>query len=64
MEKLNFIDPHAQLLTADDQPQPRLLRADGLHFNADGYKVWTALIKPRVLALADLSGVSRLAPPR
>ena len=32
-EKLSFIDPHAQLLTADDQPQPELLRADGLHFN-------------------------------
>lgn len=56
-EKLNFIDPHSQLLTADDQPQPRLLRSDGLHFNADGYKVWSALIKPRILALATLDGV-------
>ncbi len=58
-EKLNFIDPHSQLLTADDQPQPRLLRSDGLHFNADGYKVWAALIKPRILALAALEGVRR-----
>lgn len=59
-EKLNFIDPHTQLLTADDQPQPRLLRSDGLHFNTDGYKVWAALIKPRVLALATMDGVRRL----
>lgn len=62
-EKLSFIDPHSELLTADDQPQPRLLRSDGLHFNADGYKMWTALIKPRVLALAALDGVRRLDRP-
>ena len=63
-EKLSFIDPHSQLLTADDQPQPRLLRSDGLHFNTDGYKVWTALIKPRVLALAAIDGVRRLDAPQ
>jgi len=63
-EKLNFIDPHTQLLTADDQPQPKLLRADGLHFNAAGYKVWASLVKPRVLALASLDGVKRLDTPK
>lgn len=62
-EKLSFIDPHQQLLTADDQPQPRLLRADGLHFNAEGYKVWKSLIKPRILALAAMEGVRRLDVP-
>ncbi len=62
-EKLNFIDPHAQLLTADDQPQPSLLRADGLHFNTEGYKVWASFVKPRVLALAALDGIKRLAAP-
>jgi lysophospholipase L1-like esterase len=63
-EEMSFIDPHMQLLTADDQPQPRLLRSDGLHFNTAGYKVWTALIKPRVLALAALDGVRRLDAPK
>ena len=63
-EKLSFIDPHQQLLTPDDQPQPRLLRADGLHFNVEGYKVWKSLIKPRVLALAALEGVRRLDNPK
>ncbi len=63
-EKLNFINPHAQLLTADDQPQPKLLRADGLHFNADGYKVWASLIKPRIIALAAMEGVKRLDAPK
>jgi len=63
-EKLNFIDPHAQLLTADDQPQPKLLRADGLHFNTEGYKVWASLIKPRILALAALDGIKHLDAPK
>lgn len=58
-EKLNFIDPHSDLMTADNQPQPGLLRSDGLHFNAEGYKVWTSLIKPRLLALAAMDGVKR-----
>ena len=57
--KLNFIDTHAQLLTADGLPQPALLRADGLHFNAAGYRVFTAIVKPRILALAALEGVAR-----
>jgi lysophospholipase L1-like esterase len=63
-EKLSFIDPHAQLLTADDQPQSKLLRADGLHFNAEGYKVWASFVKPRVLALVALDGVRRLNAPK
>ncbi len=62
--KLNFINSHAQILTADGQPQPRLLREDGLHFNADGYKVWKAIVKPRVLALSALEGVTRLDAPK
>ena len=63
-EKLNVIDPHFQLLTADNQPQPALLRSDGLHFNTEGYKVWASLIKPRILALAAMDGVQRLDAPK
>lgn len=62
-EKLNFINSHAQILTADGQPQPALLRADKLHFNAEGYKVWKSIVKPRVLALAAMEGVRRLDAP-
>jgi lysophospholipase L1-like esterase len=63
-EKLNFINSHAVLLTADGLPQPSLLRTDGLHFNTDGYKVWTSIVKPRVLALAAIDGVERLDAPK
>lgn len=62
-QKLNFIDSHAVLLTADDQPPADLLRDDHLHFNAKGYAAWTAIVKPRVLALAALDGVKRLDAP-
>ena len=62
--KLNFINSHAQILTADGLPQPQLLRADGLHFNAEGYKVWASIVKPRVMALAAIDGVERLDVPK
>ncbi len=59
-EKLDFINSHSPLLTADGQPQPGLLRADGLHLNAAGYKVWASIVKPRIMALAAMDGVARL----
>ena len=62
-QKLSFLDAHSALLTPDGQPPVTLERADGLHFNADGYKVWTALLKPRILTLADMQGVKRLDAP-
>ena len=58
--KLNFINTHDELLTANGQPPVNLERDDGLHFNKEGYKVWTALMKPEILALADMEGVERL----
>lgn len=59
-EKLTFINSHSPLLAADGQPQPSLLRADGLHLNTEGYKAWKAIVKPRILALAALDGVAPL----
>ena len=58
--KLNFINTHDALLTVNGQPPVDLEREDGLHFNKEGYKVWTALMKPQILALADREGVERL----
>ena len=63
-EKLNFINSHAQILTADGRPQPQLLQQDGLHFNTEGYKVWASILKPRILALSALDGVRRLDAPQ
>ncbi len=58
--KLSFLDTHSQLLTLDGGPAPKLLQGDGLHLNADGYKLLVSIVKPRILALADKEGVPRL----
>ncbi len=63
LQKLNFVGTHSILLTPDNQPPASLLREDGLHLNAAGYKEFLSFVKPRVLALADLEGVERLQPP-
>ena len=60
--KLNFINTHDPLLTVDGAPPVELEREDGLHFNKTGYKVWASLIRPQILALADLEGVARSNP--
>ena len=57
--KLSYIDSHSGLL-ANGRPQPALEREDGLHLNAEGYRVFTSIIKPRILALATMEGVRRL----
>ena len=58
--KLSFLDTHSQLLTLDGGPSPKLLQGDGLHLNADGYKLLVSIVKPRILALAAEAGVPRL----
>lgn len=50
-QKLSFLDSHTRLLSAEGKPQPDILRADGLHLNAKGYKEWTAILKPQIMAL-------------
>ena len=56
--KLAYIDSHAELLGADGRPQENLLRPDKLHLNAEGYKVWTAIVRPQILALSAKVGVA------
>lgn len=48
---LLYINSFDALLGADGRPQASLLRADGLHLNAEGYKKWVALVKPAILKL-------------
>ncbi len=50
--KLSFLDSHAKLLSADGKPRPEILRADGLHLNDEGYKLWLSILKPQILQLA------------
>ncbi len=49
--KLTFLASHSRLLDAEGKPRPDILRADGLHLNAKGYREWTAILKPQIAAL-------------
>tara|TARA_B110000438_G_scaffold167637_1_gene160349 strand:- start:6 stop:797 length:792 start_codon:yes stop_codon:yes gene_type:complete len=44
-KNLIFIDVWDSMLI-DDKPVAALFVEDGLHMNAEGYKIWTALVKP------------------
>lgn len=48
--RLKFVDVEPAMLTSDGQPRKGLFRADGLHLNDEGYKIWTELLKPHLSA--------------
>jgi len=43
---VTFVDTTDQLLGADGLPNKDLFQWDNLHLNADGYAIWTSIIKP------------------
>jgi lysophospholipase L1-like esterase len=47
-ELVDFIDISPTLLGKDGKPRPELF-ADGLHLNADGYKLWTSLVRKHII---------------
>ncbi|MCU1301213.1 MAG: hypothetical protein JWQ87_1497 [Candidatus Sulfotelmatobacter sp.] len=44
--RVQFIDVDAAMLDQQGKPRTELFRKDGLHMNAQGYAVWTEIIKP------------------
>jgi lysophospholipase L1-like esterase len=65
--RLTYLDTHDKLLDAKGQPRPEILRADGLHLNDEGYKIWLSILKPQILKMAKEQNVSlntQLGPPR
>jgi lysophospholipase L1-like esterase len=45
---LTFVDIEPQMLGPDGKPRPELLVEDGLHMTPEGYKIWTAALKPHL----------------
>jgi lysophospholipase L1-like esterase len=43
---MTFFEMGACLLGSDGKPRPELFLPDGLHLNAQGYELWTAILKP------------------
>ena len=48
---LRYINSHDGLMGPDNRARKELLRADGLHLNAEGYKQWLILVKPAITSL-------------
>jgi lysophospholipase L1-like esterase len=47
-ERLIYVDVFTPMLDKDGKPRPELFVKDGLHLNEDGYRLWTALLKPHL----------------
>ncbi len=46
---ISFVDIWKAMLNDDGQPRADLLIKDGLHMNADGYRIWNAALLPHLL---------------
>ena len=46
--RLVFVDVDGPMTGADGKPRPELFRKDGLHLNAEGYKLWSDLVRPHL----------------
>jgi lysophospholipase L1-like esterase len=55
--RLVFVDTAGPMLATGEPPARRLFLLDGLHLSAEGYALWTSVVKPRLLA--DLGGAGR-----
>jgi hypothetical protein len=45
---LHFIATETYYLTSEGKPRPELFRDDRLHQNADGYKLWSSIIRAKL----------------
>jgi len=43
---LYYVDTATPMLGQDGKPNPTLLLEDGLHLNAEGYKLWNNILAP------------------
>ncbi len=58
-ERLHFVDVASPFLGVDGRPDSLFYRSDRLHLNAAGYRVWTAMIRP-VLMAGELQSAERI----
>ena len=49
LDRVQFVDIRPVMLNAQGKPRGELFRVDGLHMNAQGYVLWTSIIKPILL---------------
>ena len=49
-DRVAFVDIDQAMLGWDETPRPALFVSDGLHLSAEGYQLWTALLRPLLAA--------------
>ena len=49
-KRMTFVDVAPVMLGEDGKPKPGIFKDDKLHMNAEGYKLWTSVVKPVLLA--------------
>jgi len=47
-KRLDYIDIWQPMLGDNGKPRPDLFLRDGLHLNANGYALWTSIVKPHL----------------
>jgi len=47
-KRLAYVDVDGPMIGDDGKPRPELFKPDGLHLNAQGYKLWSALVLPHL----------------
>lgn len=47
-KNLDYIDVVGPMLGPDGKPRPEIFAEDRLHNNAEGYKLWTSLVRPHL----------------
>ncbi|MBN2473721.1 MAG: hypothetical protein JXB62_03885 [Pirellulales bacterium] len=47
-ERLVFVDVDAPMIGDDGKPRGELFKPDGLHLNAEGYRLWSELVLPHL----------------
>jgi lysophospholipase L1-like esterase len=45
-DRIAFVDVDGAMLGWDEKPRPELYVGDGLHLSAEGYEIWTFLVRP------------------
>lgn len=50
--RLLYLDVSTGMLGPDGKPRPELFVKDGLHLSPEGYALWTAVVKPVLVAAA------------
>ena len=49
-DHVQFLDTATPMLNDQGLVKPELLVDDGLHMNANGYAIWTSVVKPVLMA--------------